>query len=98
MKGYEEYRLKEMYDIILKDGGRYTKFDKTYLVKPEGYDFVLLKDPSVKLHAKNKKYIIGRPNFTSAIRVNDNECVSCSFRNSGTFSASELTVYVESAT
>lgn len=70
-----------MYDIILKDGEHYTKFDKTYLIKPEGYDFVLLKDPQVKLQAKNKKYIISRPNFTSAFRLQNGSEASAKITN-----------------
>lgn len=40
VKDYEEYRLKELYDIILTDtGDSKTTFNKKYLIEPAGYNF-----------------------------------------------------------
>jgi len=45
VKLYEEYRLKQLYEIILQDEGRpQTNFDKKYAVEPVGYTFDFLKD------------------------------------------------------
>jgi hypothetical protein len=40
IKDYEEYRLKELYDIILQDVSKpKTSFDKKYVVEPVSYTF-----------------------------------------------------------
>lgn len=45
IKDYEEYRLKELYDIILQDEGQpKTTFDKKYLVKPVSFTLEQLSD------------------------------------------------------
>ena len=71
VRDYEEYRLKELYDIILQDEGHpRTCFDKKYVIEPAGYDLSQFRgndQSSVKLHAKNKKFLMGRPSFSSAL-------------------------------
>lgn len=38
VKDYEEYRLKQLYEIILTDKGKpMTTFDKEYVLEPVGY-------------------------------------------------------------
>ena len=40
VKDYEEFRLKELYDIILTDKGDLkTTFNKQYTIEPAGYTF-----------------------------------------------------------
>lgn len=43
VKDYEEYRLKELYDIILTDSGETrTTFNKKYVISPVGYELETL--------------------------------------------------------
>ena len=71
IKDYEEYRLKELYDIILQDEGNpKTTFDKSYVSQPVSYTLDQLSDSKSmpKLQAKTRRFILNRPSFTSAIR------------------------------
>lgn len=79
IKDYEEYRLKELYDIILQDEGNpKTSFNKKHIVKPVSYNFDELSDTTSlpKLQAKSRRVIMDRPSITSAIRVNDSGAFS----------------------
>lgn len=50
VKDYEEYRLKELYDIILTDKGETrTTFNKQYMIEPAGYTFDQLTRSETKL-------------------------------------------------
>jgi hypothetical protein len=49
VKDYEEYRLKEMYELILSDSGE-SNFDKKFTMKPMGYSLLQLKNSHVKLN------------------------------------------------
>lgn len=45
VKDYEEYRLKQLYEIILQDKGKpLTSFNKEYVMEPVGYTLDFLKD------------------------------------------------------
>ena len=45
VKDYEEYRLKQLYEIILQDTGKpMTSFNKEYVMEPVGYTMDFLKD------------------------------------------------------
>ncbi len=50
VKDYEEFRLKELYDVILTDkGDTKTTFNKQYLIEPVGYSFDKLGASEAKL-------------------------------------------------
>ncbi|CDW74166.1 UNKNOWN [Stylonychia lemnae] len=72
VKDYEEFRLKELYDIILTDqGDTKTTFNKKYVIQPVGYNFDELKSNETKLQSKSKRFIMGRPSLSSSIKLDD---------------------------
>jgi hypothetical protein len=45
VKDYEEYRMKQLYEIILSDNGQpMTDFDKKYVLEPVSYTLEFLRD------------------------------------------------------
>lgn len=71
VKDYEEYRLKQLYEIILSDKGKpLTSFNKEYVLEPVSYTLEFLKDTQnlPKLQAKSRRFILNRPSFSSAIK------------------------------
>ncbi len=72
VKDYEEYRLKELYDIILTDqGDTKTNFDKKYVIQPLGYNFDNLAQNETRINSKSKRFIMGRPSFTSSVKLDE---------------------------
>eukprot|EP00347_Sterkiella_histriomuscorum_P009677 403340298 len=72
VKDYEEYRLKELYDIILLDQGEAkTTFNKKYIINPVGYELDSLAKNDAKLQSKSKRFIMGRPSLSSSVKLNE---------------------------
>mmetsp|Transcript_27706 Transcript_27706/g.26734 ORF Transcript_27706/g.26734 Transcript_27706/m.26734 type:complete len:93 (+) Transcript_27706:920-1198(+) len=60
LKDYEEYKLKELYSVIINDQGSPRGFNKKQTMKPTGYTLQHLKGLAAKLTHRNRRILMSK--------------------------------------